>query len=264
MRDSLPKKWVVVTAQRDYPISTEYLRGQLAADKAGAAKEWMDHLEREFEGFNAQEAAAPTNARAELKKILSSEEYAAVRPPSEWELLRERIAAWITRQILKLFGGMQRYPTAGKFLFWGVVVGGVLFVGYWLFRFLASRERLEQLPESSVTFPTRSWQEWIRAAREAAGRGDFREAVHSTYWAGIVRLEDLGMVPKDRAKTPREYLRSLREPANEEGPKAGTVRESLAGLTERLERIWYANRGARQEDFSESLKQLEALGCPLE
>ena len=264
MRDSLPKEWVVVTGPRDYTISTEYLRGQLAEKNAGAAKEWMDHLEREIEGFNAAQAGAPANAQAELKSILASKEYAAVQPPSRWELLRQKIAAWLTRQILKLFGGMQRYPIAGKLLFWAVVVAGVLFAGYWVFRFVASRERLDHLPQSSVTFPTRSWQEWVRSAREAAGRGDYREAVHSSYWAGIVRLQDLGMVSRDHAKTPREYLRSLREQVNQEGQKQGTVRESLAGLTARLERIWYANRGARKEDFSEALKQLEALGCPLE
>ena len=41
-------------------------------------------------------------------------------------------------------------------------------------------------------------------------------------------------------------------------------REPLAALTARLEKVWYANRGARPEDYQDSLRQLEALGCPLE
>jgi hypothetical protein len=28
--------------------------------------------------------------------------------------------------------------------------------------------------------------------------------------------------------------------------------------------VWYANRGANAEDFQDTLRQLEALGCPLE
>jgi len=32
----------------------------------------------------------------------------------------------------------------------------------------------------------------------------------------------------------------------------------------RLERVWYANRGAQADDFEDTLRQLKALGCQLE
>ena len=98
----------------------------------------------------------------------------------------------------------------------------------------------------------------------AASRGDFREAVHCTYWAAIVRLEDISILPQDRTKTPREYLRLVTEPALGELAPQPHYRLPLAAMTSQFERIWYANRPAGPEDFQESLRQLEALGCQLE
>ena len=134
----------------------------------------------------------------------------------------------------------------------------------WLFRFMVSRDRIDSLPPGEIVASTRTWQEWVRAAREAANRNDFREAVHSAYWAGITRLEDNGVLPKDRTKTPREYLRLVSEPSPHELAPRPIYREPLAELTKHLERIWYANRGAGPDDFRDTLRQLEALGCPLE
>jgi hypothetical protein len=140
----------------------------------------------------------------------------------------------------------------------------VLCVAIWLVRFLQSRDRFDTLASSGSVIAPRTWQEWIRMAREAANRGDYREGVHSAYWAGIVRLEDSGVLPRDRTRTPREYLRLVTEPSSGELLSRPMHREPLAALTSRLERIWYANRGAGPEDFHDSLRQLEALGCPLE
>ena len=41
-------------------------------------------------------------------------------------------------------------------------------------------------------------------------------------------------------------------------------KEPLRILTSKMERSWYAGRGASAEDFQDSLRQLEALGCPLQ
>jgi hypothetical protein len=56
----------------------------------------------------------------------------------------------------------------------------------------------------------------------------------------------------------------MAEPAPGELAARPAHREPLAALTSRLERIWYANRGAGPDDFRESLHQVEALGCQLE
>ena len=264
LRDSLPKQWIVKSSDRTYTVSTDILDKELAAGANNVAKVWVNHLLAEAQSYSATHTGSTDDPQAELKKILAGSEFAGVRPPSSWDLLRERIANWIGRMLGKLFGGLERYPISGQILFWIVVVGCVGFVAMWLFRFMISRDRMDSLPPGEIVASTRTWQEWVRAAREAAQRNDFREAVHSAYWAGITRLEDTGVVPKDRTKTPREYLRLVSEPSPHELAPRPIYREPLRELTKRLERIWYANRGANAEDFRDTLKQLEAMGCPLE
>jgi hypothetical protein len=109
----------------------------------------------------------------------------------------------------------------------------------------------------------RSWQEWIRAAREAAAHGDFREAVHSVYWAGIVNLEDSGVIEPDRTRTPREYLRAVAESSGDAPAPSAKLRAPLAALTSRLERVWYGLRPAGAEDFQECMERVQELGCRL-
>jgi len=264
LRDSLPKHWALTTPESTYSISTQPLRNQLTALSAEKAKLWVDNLAREIENSSAAPAANSNDARIKLDGILARSEFAAVRPPSAWELFRQRFAAWFERLLLKFFRAIGRHPIGGQILFWLILIGGVLAIALWLFRFISSRDRLASMPSSEIVGAARSWQEWIRAAREAANRGDFREAVHSAYWAGIVRLEDSGVVPRDRTKTPREYLRLVTQPAPGELMSLPAHREPLSALTLRLERVWYAHRAAGAEDYHESLRQLEALGCPLE
>ncbi len=264
LRDTLPRHWTVSTPERIYLISSEPLRNQLTALSSERARVWVERLAAEIEGYSVAVPAGSSQARAELDRILARSEFAGVRPPSAWELFRQRIAAWVDRMLMKLFEGIGRHPIGGNILFWLLMIGGVVCIALWLFRLLASRDRFNALPPSDSVVASRTWQEWIRAAREAANAGDFREAVHSAYWAAIARLEDAGIVPKDRTKTPREYLRLMAEPAPGELAARPAHREPLAALTSRLERIWYANRGAGPDDFRESLHQVEALGCQLE
>lgn len=263
LRNSLPVQWSVATSERSYPISSAFLRDQFKSGALGPAKTWVDHLLAEIEGYSAGSAGNPAEARAELNHILAGPEFAAVRPPSAWELFRQRLAAWIGRLLEKILGAL-RYPIGGKILFWLVLMAAVGCVALWVFRFMVSRDSLAHLSPAEITAPSRTWQEWIHSAREAASRGDYREAVHSAYWAGIVRMEDTGVVPKDRTKTPREYLQIAMQSATHELVLRPVYREPITALTSCLERIWYANRGATLEDFHESLRLLEALGCRLE
>jgi hypothetical protein len=263
LRDSLPQRWTVSTPERTYSISSEPFRNQLTALSSEKALEWVEHLAAEVEASSAPATASTTQARSELNGILARQEFRGVRPPGAWELFRQRMAAWLERMLMKLFGGIGRHPIGGRIVFWLIMIGGVGCVALWLIRFLGSGDRMDSLASSGSVVASRTWQEWIRMAREAANRGDFREAVHSAYWAGIVRLEDSGVVPRDRTKTPREYLRLVAEPSPGELAPRPTHREPLAALTSRLERIWYANCGAGPEDFHDSLRQLEALGCQL-
>jgi len=262
LRNSLPGAWTVATAQGQYSISTEPLRKLLTRSSREQALDWVNHLKEELSAFS--QPGANSAPRGELDKILARPEFGAARPPTQWELLRQRIFAWLERLLLKIFGGIARYALGAQILFWVLVLLAVAIVAALVFRFFANRDRPASLPSNVPVNPGRTWQEWIRDARDAAKRGNYREAVHSAYWAGIARLEDLGVLPKDRTKTPREYLRLITEPTPGQLAPPATHREPLTDLTRRLERVWYANRGARPEDFTDSLRQLEALGCTLD
>jgi hypothetical protein len=263
-RDALPPNWIVATADRTYSVSSQPLRAQLTPSTRQKAVAWLNCLAEEIDNSSAVPSNQAGKARAQLDQILAQSQFAAVRAPTPWELFRQRVWAWIERMLERLFGGIGRHPIAGEFLFWIIVIAGVLCIAVWLFRYLVSRDRMDGLESGPSVVNTRTWQEWIHAARQAADRGDFREAVHAAYWAGIVRLEDTGVVAKDRSKTPREYLRSVSDPQPGELFSRPVYREPLAALTSRLEKVWYANRGASTGDYQESLRQLEALGCQLE
>jgi Domain of unknown function (DUF4129) len=263
LRSSLPATWSVSTPERTYRISTNPLRDKLGSTSAIKAETWLEQLQAEVESSGWKTTNSET-ARAELNKILSGPGFQGVRPPSALELLRRRVGAWAGRMFMKLFGKISRHPVGAEILFWLLLLGGVTFIALWLFRYSSSRDGMNALRPASSIVTSRSWQEWIRAARQASARGDLREAVHSAYWAAITRLEETGALPRDRTKTPREYLRLVNLTGADSSGSRANYKEPLAKLTSRLERIWYANRVANPEDFYDSLRQLEALGCPLE
>jgi hypothetical protein len=266
-RDELPPSWNVSVPGHSYSISTKPLRDQLNGNSPDNARIWFSHLQSEIRSAQRPGGQPLPAAHAQLNKILAGRGFAGVRPPTYLELLRERASAWLQRMLLKLFSSLSRHPIGAKALFWVVLIAGILFIALWIFRYIAGRDSMHFFQPSTATATARTWQEWIGAAREAAARGDFREAVHSAYWAGISRLQESGTLPHDRTKTPREYLRLIdTRPRGTEldGQSAEDFKKPLAALTSRLERIWYANRMARLEDFDDTLRQLEALGCSLE
>ncbi len=273
IREGLPARWRVDTDGRIYEISSRPLRTLLESAERDAAQrkarvqealDWLDSLAEQVESYERKEKPNEAAARSALDKILRRAEFGGVQKESALEKLREWIYFWLYRVLERLFGAINRHPIGGKILFWLVVVAAVVWLATMLFRYWTGRGRLEEMQKLSAVAATLTWQEWIRAAREAAGRGDFREAVHAVYWAGIAQLEDRGVVPRDRTHTPREYLRQLSDAASASVIAPPGQKETLAELTSCLERVWYGRRAATQDDFRASLQQAEALGCRLQ
>jgi hypothetical protein len=158
---------------------------------------------------------------------------------------------------------MDRYPMGARILLWAIVIAVVVWLAVVLFRYWTRRATLDELQTPDSVAFVRTWQEWIHAAREAAKRGDFREAVHSAYWAGICYLEDGGVVRKDRTRTPREYMRSVSS-ATQLAVSGRKTREALSALTMVLEQVWYGRRPASNQDFANAMRSVEALGCQLQ
>jgi hypothetical protein len=191
----------------------------------------------------AQAKAVPfEQARAAADRILAHPEFRAVTETSPLDRALARLVEWIER----LAGGLYRFGTHEPWIvpvlewsFFGLAAAGLL---VWGFRTM-QRQRLAVMLEGSAadTVWRAESDNWAERARAEAERGDWREAVHSLYWATIVMLEGRRFWRPNRARTPREYLGLL-------GP--GSARQTtLGGLTGIFERIWYGQRPAAASDY---------------
>ena len=274
LRQNLPSAWEISTVERRYTVSAEPLRSLLGdaekeknpeklAAKAREAADWAFDLANQINGYAGAQTHNAPSARPALERILSRREFGAVQGPTKWDLLRQRINRWIEDLLLRFFGQIGRHPMGAKVLFWLLVIAVVLWLAVALFRYWTRRTALEELQApDSVTF-VRTWQEWVHAAREAATRGDFRDAIHSAYWAGISYLEESEAVRKDRSRTPREYVR-LVSTSTQFVASGRKTREALSSLTTVLEQVWYGRRAASNQDFASAMQNVEALGCQLQ
>lgn len=197
-------------------------------------------------------AANDTDLRPRLSEILARREFKQVRQQSAWDIWRERIVRAVLYALEWIFSRVHVSRRASEALTWGVI--GLLFVVivYLVVRSIWRDRRPVPIPD--ILEPVRrSTPDWLRLAREAAGRGAYREAVHHAYWAAVASLEASGAWRPDRARTPREYLRVL--------PRAHTGWQPLAALTQRFERAWYGDRPVSELEFAEAVGELERLGC---
>lgn len=271
-RQSLPAAWSVDAGGRHYDVPAGLLASRLnKAEKQpelrelqiSQASDYLDALAAEAEALSGRSPASADSARSKLNTILARSEYAQVRQESWWDKIRARIDEILSDaldRILRRVGGQTSF---GYTLLWIALFATVALIAYWIVQRWSRRARSEEMDLQAAAAPARSWQEWVFAAREAAARGDYRMAIHCAYWAGIARLQDLGALAPDRAKTPREYLRALAKSKLLLPETLAPRQVALSTLTSRLEKTWYGYHTATEADFRDSLTQLEALGCHL-
>lgn len=271
VRNSLPKSWTVDAGGRRYDVSTAAVVSRLAKAETqpevrrreiDQAQAYLDALAAE-----ASSASGPSSpdavAKAKLQAILARPEYASRPRASAWERIRSRILRAIDHALEFLFGRFHGQAYFGNALLWLALCAAAVLIAYWIFRRWFRAARVQEITLQAEAAPLRSWQEWIFAAREAAGRGDHRTAIHCAYWAGVTKLQHIGALAPDRSKTPREYLCALSGSGQVVPETLAIRRQALTGLTSRLEKCWYGYQAATEADFRESLTQLESLGCPL-
>lgn len=271
-RESLPEAWAVDAGGRRYEVPTDLLvsrlvkaerQPELRSQQLDQARDYLDALAAETASLSRQSPPSADSARAKLKAILARSEYTHVQEESWWEKIRSRINEMLTNALLRILRGVGGQASLGYALLWIGICAAAVLIAYWIFRRWFHAARVQEMDLQAAAVPSLSWQEWIFAAREAASRGDYRIAVHCAYWAGIARLQDLGALSPDRAKTPREYLTALTESKRILPETLATRQQTLSLLTTRLEKIWYGYQVATEDDFRDSLTQLETLGCHL-
>jgi len=261
LKKQLPDHWSVEVQGQHFMVSTEWLGTELqsleadrklGAETAGNIQTRLDAMRQDVETL-AQPVAASGVAREKLDSILKGKEFQGLRPPGPLQSLWDRLTAWLMDHLGNLFRGLSNHPVVASLLLWGLVIALGLVLLAWLVRALVSRSPIPAAAETVAgsVASLGTWQEWLRRARLAAGRGEYGDAVRFTYYAALYRLGELGVWQIDPSRTHREYLRlmpadSLRSPA-------------LAAITSRFERVWYGRRQASAEDFESAMAELEML-----
>jgi hypothetical protein len=267
LRREVPSEWKVAAKGQTIDVSTDWLReglrtaGNTREKQAKAIEGLQTHLTAmrgEAEALLNAHAAADSSAPKKLQTILARPEFRHVDEGPNWldkqiELLRHWILGELER-LYNLFAGHERVQKSLRRIPWVLLAlaAGVLFV--WMVVRLAGRTPRRALGiEIERPVVLRSWQRTLEEAREAATRGDFREAIRLSYLAAILRLADLKFWKVDPTRTHREYLRLVKRDQTEHEP--------LAQLTRQFELAWYGEHPVTQTDFDAAIHELERLGC---
>jgi len=256
---TLPSVWHVEADGRRFEISTESIRDDLGAWQSTPRPASLDPVLQRLETLRLEAAAyqapAPdfTSHRSLLNNILSRREFRNVHGQTWMDRLKQKL----TELLIKLLGralSSSVIPVVSDIFVYGLIAVAVLVTAYCMYRSLREGARLETIMPVAMPVSAKEWPIWMAEAREAAARGEWRDAIHLAYWAGISFLEAQGAWRPDLARTPREYLRLL--------PAASAHHPALRALTMRLEGVWYGMGAAGADAFDQTVAELERLGCP--
>ncbi len=262
-RIALPPEWVVRMDGQSMRIKTDWLNTALliednaplaSTDRVRQARQRVAALLEAAEGRAAQTSGADlSGSHARIDRILGQREFQGSREPSWLDKLKARVYGWIWRQWERLFGHAGISSRASDVIAWTLVSLAGLLLALWAVRaFLATASRSEMDLRGAAP-AGQDWRYWASEARVAAGRGDYRAAIHAAYWGAVARLEENHLLPQDRSRTPRESLRMLQ--------RGSAAYSPLAQLTRRFELTWYGYHAATPADWDDAVQHLETLGC---
>jgi hypothetical protein len=257
--NSLPAAWHVEADGRNFAISTENLRRNLAAWRKNSDHTSLDHVVQCLETLRDEAAAYATSegnsssSHALLNAILARREFRHVRGETWLDRFKQRIYRFLIKLLGRVFFS-SAVSVISNILVYGLIALAVPALVYWLYRSMREGSRLETIMPSGMPVSAKEWPVWMSEARAAAARGNWRDAVHLAYWSGISFLEAGGAWRPDVARTPREYLRLL--------PAASSQQPALRALTVQLETVWYGMQTADADAFQQTLAELEKLGFP--
>jgi hypothetical protein len=264
----LPDDWRVSVQGQEFRVSTNWLRRELKslhahpkqASRVAAHMSFrLDTLLRDARSLSQPSGIQPAMARSSLEAILSRREFRGVRAPSWLDRGMDRVRAWFGRFLVRLFGGLASgFHTRTLLLWFGIGLLGLLLVIAFA-RALRSRNRVTKIPfeapQSLLKGGLKTWRDWAREAAEQSAQGNFREAIHSAYWATLHRLAEVRARSIDPSRTPRENVALLAENAAE--------RHALAEVTAIFELAWYSVATPSPEEFRTLTERSEECGCKL-
>jgi Domain of unknown function (DUF4129) len=254
----VPRLWRIQTETRVFEVPSEWLRLDLQDWQRKPSQDIKDRicarlqmLSTEAASFQLQQSDV-SQKRVLLNGILAGAEFKDLHGPTWIDHLKQRL----TELLIRLLGRVVRasaVPTIGNIAVYVLITLALLVLAYWIYRAIHDSAELETILRYPLPVSSKEWKTWMEEARLAADAGNWREAIHLSYWCGISFLEAQGLWRPDVARTPREYLRLL--------PSASEHRATLGALTRSFELVWYGTQPADAQAFSETLAQLEKLGC---
>ncbi len=226
------------------------------ADRQTRMKDAQDHLDalvRDAGAAFPAEAGAFPQARSAANRALARDEFRAAEGPTWIDRQIAKLQDWV----LRLFTGMDRLgkraPWLAPSVEWGcfaLAAAGLL----WFVRQSLARQALRiSLSEGAALAGggDRHSADWARMAQERAAAEDWREAVHSLFWAAIALMEGRRAWKPNAARTPREYLRLLKPGSDAQG--------ALRELTRVFEQTWYGHGEAGASAYDAALRSYQAL-----
>jgi hypothetical protein len=260
IQGELPSSWRVRVENQAFDVPMGWLQQDLRnyGHRADAELLKSDHkkllgLRADLDGY--QKTPADNSAsRNRLAQILSRREFGDIHGPNWIDRLKQWLFLYIFNLLRRVFRSSS-IPTIGNYFIYILVGLAVLGLAYWIYRSIRRDAELEHIIPETMAVSAKEWVVWMAEARQAANQGNWREAIHLAYWAGISFLEAQGTWRPDRARTPREYLRLM--------PQSSEQHSTLTALTRSFEVVWYGNREADSQAFSQTLQELEKLGCRL-
>ena len=256
----VPREWQVQQGHRILHIPGDWLQVEMArivddhshnpAEFALLSQAIQDHLAQ----LDPAAGSSASAVRAQLRHVLARREFRNVHPPGAMERARNRFWEWLNQLLSGAIDHADAHPTTLQWVIWAVILLAMAISLRLVWHYARNRRRpLAENPLPPGAPSATPWQTWIERARTAAGNRQFRDAVHGTYWAAISWLEEQGAWIPDHARTPREYLRLVKQQTHRS--------RALLALTRRFEPVWYGGHAATADDFDAMLRELEELGC---
>lgn len=220
---------------------------RLRAELLPRAEQRLSEQEEEL-GHATVATPLTQRERTQRDQVFAAKEFQVIHEYS-W---RERLSAWISEKLARLFGGAaslgRAAPWLGKALEWGCLFVAVTLLVLWVYRTL-DRQRISLgtlTGDAARREAMEASRAWAELAQAHAAAGEWRDAVHCVYWATVVLLEERRTFRRNDTRTPREALQLI--------TVSSELRAPLHAQTAALERIWYGFADATEVDYDDAMQ----------
>lgn len=179
-------------------------------------------------------------ARKTLAEILNTSEFSQARMLQQFEEYLRKVFSH------QPYWAQWHIGLDGRLTLWLIVLAGIVLIIYLLrkvfpfWKIVVGDAKNEEILHPAFSRSTS--HDFLLAAEEKAGQGDFRGALRGIYISALLEMNDRQLICYDPTKTNSEYLREVEE-------KASGLREPFKSLVKLFECKWYGLEQCGREDF---------------